>query len=226
MSPEEALAYIMECNMSVDTYNKTPEIALKHGHSLFPSYKKVLAAKKETYPSIMDVTENECSTPLQSLLDKTSSRLLTVINKNTEEHVVYNFIIKWGMDGSLQSTYKQAFGSDHGYDDDESLLCISLVPLQLKKVESNEVLWKNPKPSSSRLCRPIKLLWKKETVDTLKEQEKIITEQISRLNDYVSNNVIIKNKLQMTMVDGKVNFINLYLYNIYLYLKLIICNTF
>jgi len=60
MSPEEALAYIMKCNMSVDTYNKTREIALKHGHSLFPSYKKVLAAKKETYPSITHVTENEC----------------------------------------------------------------------------------------------------------------------------------------------------------------------
>jgi len=164
----------------------------------------------------MDVTENECSTPLQSLLDKTSSRLLTVINKNTEEHVVYNFIIKWGMDGSLQSTYKQTFESDHGYG--ESLLCISLVPLQLKNEESNEVLWKNPKPSSGRLCRPIKLLWKKETIDTLKEQEKIITEQISRLNDYVNNNVIIKYNLQMTMIDGKVNFNNLYLYNIYLYI--------
>lgn len=195
--------------MSVHTYNKTREIALKHGHSLFPSYKKVLAAKKETYPAIINVTENECSTPLQSLLDKTSSRLLTVINKNTEEHVVYNFIIKWGMDGALQSTYKQAFGSDHGYD--ESLLCISLVPLQLKNKESNEVLWKNPKPSSSRICRPIKLLWKKQTIDTLKDQEKIITEQISRLDDYVSNNVIIKYNLQMTMIDGKVNFINLYL---------------
>lgn len=60
MSPEEALAYIMECNMSIDTYNKTREIALKYGHNLFPSYKKILVAKKETYPSIMDVTENEC----------------------------------------------------------------------------------------------------------------------------------------------------------------------
>jgi len=57
MSPEEALAYIMECNMSVDTYNKTREIALKHGHNFFLSYKMILAAKKETYPSIMHVTE-------------------------------------------------------------------------------------------------------------------------------------------------------------------------
>lgn len=94
MSPEEGLAYIMECNMSIDTYNKTREIALKHGHNLFPSYKKYLVAKKETYPSIMDVTENECNIPLQSLLDKTSSRLLKIISKNTDEHTVYNFIIK------------------------------------------------------------------------------------------------------------------------------------
>jgi len=110
------------------------------------------------------------------------------------------------MDGSLQSTYKQTFEGEHGYD--ESLLCISLVPLQLKNEESNEVLWKKPKPSSNRLCRPIKLLWKKETIDTIKEQEKTKTEQISKLNEYVSNNVIIKCKLQMTMVDGKVIFIN------------------
>jgi len=110
------------------------------------------------------------------------------------------------MDGSLQSTYKQTFEGEHDYD--ESLLCISLVPLQLKNEESNEVLWKKPKPSSNRLCRPIKLLWKKETIDTIKEQEKNKTEQISKLNEYVSNNVIIKCKLQMTMVDGKVIFIN------------------
>lgn len=110
-------------------------------------------------------------TPLQSLLDKTSSRLWTIISKNTEEHTVYNFIIKWGMDGSLQSTYKQIFEGEHGYD--ESVLCISLVPLQLKNEESNEVLWKNPKPSSSRLCRPIKLFWKKETIDAIKNKKKL-----------------------------------------------------
>ena len=52
MSPEEALAYIMECNMSVDTYNKTREIALKHGYNLFPSYKKILVAKEETVARI------------------------------------------------------------------------------------------------------------------------------------------------------------------------------
>ncbi|KAL4103807.1 hypothetical protein QTP88_019142 [Uroleucon formosanum] len=97
------------------------------------------------------------------------------------------------MDGSLQSTYKQMFGSDCGYG--ESLLFISLVPLQLKNKESNKVLWKNPKLSSSRLYRSIKLLWKKKTIDTLKEREKIITKQISRLDDYGSNNVIIKYNL-------------------------------
>lgn len=59
MSPEETLiyVYIMECTMSVDTYNKTREIALKHGHDLFPSNIKILVVKKEIYPSIINVTE-------------------------------------------------------------------------------------------------------------------------------------------------------------------------
>lgn len=45
----------------------------------------------------------------------------------------------------------------------------SLVPLQilgfdedLKKVV---IIWKNPKPSSTRFCRPIHIQFKKETVD-------------------------------------------------------------
>lgn len=87
------------------------------------------------------------------------------------------------------------------------------MPLQLKKDGSNEVVWTNPKPSSSRLCRPIKLLWKKETIDTIKKEEKNTSEQIAQLKDFVCNNIIITYKLQMTMVDGKVVFKHFYFLN-------------
>eukprot|EP00733_Pompholyxophrys_punicea_P000277 Pompholyxophrys_punicea_v1_NODE_61_length_4021_cov_11.209730.p1 type:complete len:262 gc:universal NODE_61_length_4021_cov_11.209730:3730-2945(-) len=58
------------------------------------------------------------------------------------------------------------------YKDDESLLATSLVPLVLKFKEM--ILWKNPFPGSSRLCRPIHLQHIKETVTTSKKEEEIL----------------------------------------------------
>lgn len=47
MSPEETLAYIMECNIPANKHNETCEIALKYEHDIFPLHKSILVAKKK-----------------------------------------------------------------------------------------------------------------------------------------------------------------------------------
>lgn len=53
----------------------------------------------------------------------------------------------------------------------------SIVPLELRfySVENYyELIWMNPSPSSTKFCRPIKYIFKKETKDNTKEKIKDI----------------------------------------------------
>jgi len=69
---------------------------------------------------------------------------------------------KWGCDGSSgHSTYRQSFtNSDHNMVD-QHLFAICIVPIQLRR--GGSILWKNPRPSSTRYCRPLKVMFAKES---------------------------------------------------------------
>lgn len=64
-------------------------------------------------------------------------------------------------------------------------------------------------PSSTRFCRPIKFLFKKENAENTREEVTKIESQIEKLNatDIIHNNsnLKVKHKLIFSMVDGKVN---------------------
>ena len=88
----------------------------------------------------------------------------------------------------------------------------SLVPLQIVFADAidnhNVVLWKNPRPSSPRFCRPMKLQFLHETaestraeVDYIKDQEKIL---LPFQTIFVGNQINVSYKIVLTMIDGKV----------------------
>lgn len=84
------------------------------------------------------------------------------------------------------------------------------MPLQLRcSVEQNIVVWENPRPSSTRFCRPIKFCFKKETIDSTLEEVKDIESEISRLIPTTIINegkeLRINHKLIFSMIDGKVS---------------------
>ena len=95
---------------------------------------------------------------------------------------------------------------------DSDLLLTSLVPLQLHTKEKPQsektIIWQNPRPSSTRYCRPVRFQFKKETAEVTKEEAAHIENQIAKLlptQATVSENVVsISHKLLLTMVDGKV----------------------
>jgi hypothetical protein len=88
----------------------------------------------------------------------------------------------------------------------------SLVPIQLYGLQksNNEkiIIWKNPRPSSTRFCRPVRFLFEKETQDTIKNEVRYIENQIKSLEPTKviigSSNLKINNKLLLTMITGKV----------------------
>lgn len=78
----------------------------------------------------------------------------------------------------------------------------TLVPLKLTKAE--EVIWENPRPCSVLYCRPIQLLFIKESIVLVQEQLAKMEHEISSLKVTQYDNNEINHSLVMTMIDGKV----------------------
>ncbi|XP_050498858.1 uncharacterized protein LOC126879708 [Diabrotica virgifera virgifera] len=117
---------------------------------------------------------------------------------------------KWGFDGSSNhSMYKQKFQESCDLVDSD-LLLTSIVPLKLttQQFESEEIVWLNPRSSSTRFCVPIKFEFIKETHDIIMRENNYVEEQIASLLPTIVNVreeiVTVQHTLLKTMLDGKV----------------------
>jgi len=94
----------------------------------------------------------------------------------------------------------------------------SLVPIQLRCLVEGEttIIWQNPRTSSTRYCRTIKFFFKKETAESTIQEVNEIEIEIQKLSVtavlHNSINLKIKHKIIFSMVDGKVNIINIYIF--------------
>ena len=80
-----------------------------------------------------------------------------------------------------------------------------MVPLSLMLNEQN--IWTNQSPSSSLLCRPIRLQYIKETPDILRSEKAYFHDQIDNIKqinlEVNGMNFSLNLKMQITMLDGK-----------------------
>lgn len=214
-TPEEALALIIDSDLTKYDYINIQTGAKARNANIYPSYPVISETKKKCYPENISVTEKVAEIPLQDLLDHTVRRLFEVQLEVLEQHLpaeidTINVIYKWGIDGSGgHSIYKQNF-SDHSLYGDSNIVLCTLVPLEMSTGEKDnrKIYWKNLSTSSLKYCRPLCFKLAKETPHTVKEEVSKIDEQIVNLNltsVKLSNEKLIyfKHKLVCTMVDGK-----------------------
>lgn len=214
---DEAVSLIVEANLSKHQYLLIRQEAKNRNANIYPSYHKVLEAKSRCYPpkEAQTVTESSAEIRLQELLDHTTTRILelqkpVVLSLPVDYLNNLVLLVKWGCDGSTgHSQYKQQF-TDSGLGDGDIFLT-SLVPLQLyyqKEDGEKIIVWQNPRPSSTRFCRPIRFQFKKETLE-LTLQEKIHVEnQIAQLSPTKckldDRETSVSHICLMTMINGKV----------------------
>lgn len=207
---EEALVLYIDGGYTRHTYSLLRAGAKNHNADIYPSYHKLLAAKRECYPNDgINISEISAEVSLQSLVDHTAKRLLKQQKEVLQQCKCTELILsyKWGCDGSSgHSRYKQGFNENDADGTDEHLFAVCLVPLQLK--EGNKLIWQNPRPSSTRFCRPIKIIFEKESnslatkeIDAIKTQiAAIVPTQICE--DGKEINII--HNFYLTMIDGKI----------------------
>lgn len=219
-SNDEALALLIDNNLSKSQYCGIRCANRDKNPKLYPPYNEIVNAKKNCYPNESDIflSEMKAEVNLQALLNLTIERILlsqTNFSANFSSNEVNNLhlISKWGCDGtSGQSRYKQVFKDDDGKKTDENIFFASLVPLQLTFLDktNNEqvIIWKNPRPSSARFCRPILIEFLRESVETTKQIVDKIQKQEKNLQPYskiiYEKNIHATFTIVLTMIDGKV----------------------
>lgn len=230
-TPEEALAFMIDHDLSTRKYKSMYDEFKARGYDILPPPHKVDQVKKECYPAApIELSDRTASVPLDSLLNHTAERALKVntdvVQKYMESRnlneVNVQMIASWGFDGSgNQSQYKQRL-DDKSTDDDHSLFATTLIPLKISPLIDIQELWQNPTPQSIRYCRPLRLQFKKESKQVILEEKKWVEDQINELTEHVVNiprkevasssnetplppyRVVISYKLCLTAIDGKV----------------------
>lgn len=213
----EALSLYVELGLSQSKYQLLRNAHMEKKSRMFPAYKKIQKAKLQCYPATgMSFTENEAAVTLQSILNHTSGRIILLhmeviktLSEKQRENLI--LIVKWGCDGSSgHNEYKHKLDDEN--DSDEHIFFTSLVPLQLLHIDTttmkSAVVWKNPRPSSPRYCRPIKIQCAKESVDLTKKTTDEVEDQIKNLDTFettVDGTIVrVKYDLSLTMIDTKV----------------------
>lgn len=198
-SPEEALSLLIDAKLTKKSYNTIRSAAKEKGANIYPSYSKLINAKKLAYPNNISTTEVSSEAPVQDLLHHTAGRIIKTIKHNIQGK--FTLICKWGFDGSSgQSEYKQGWEGDEPRRDD-SVFVSSMVPLKL--IGENGPVWENPRPSSTRFCRPIRLQFIKETKEVITSEEQHITSQIKRLEPFKIEGIEVDFNMNLTMINGK-----------------------
>ena len=93
-----------------------------------------------------------------------------------------------------------------------SIFVISIMPIRLmgikKSNQAETIIWNNNRPSSTRMCRPIALIYGKETKELIVAEANNLKDKIENLLttkvNYKNSNVDINHQLIFTMIDGKV----------------------
>lgn len=215
-SPDQALSIFVEAKLTKFQYNVIRDAAKSQKSNLYPNYESITLAKKRCYPSNITISEDKAEVPLQNLLDHSILRLSESLRevfdslKPEQCNSIY-LISKWGCDGSSgMSEYKQKFLNPN--ISDANIFLTSMVPLQLingdPSSKENLVIWQNPRPSSTRFCRPIRIQFKRETTELSVMEMQHIQKQISELQPtkmpLQNSDVFVQHKLYFTMIDGKI----------------------
>lgn len=78
------------------------------------------------------------------------------------------------------------------------------MPLKLYNKQNDEILWQNPRPSSSWYCRPIKFRFTKETTELIQLEINSINDEVQNLKSFSTSNIEVEYTMILTMVDNKV----------------------
>ncbi|KAJ8685340.1 hypothetical protein QAD02_021133 [Eretmocerus hayati] len=209
-SVARSVALLIDLNLSKEQYKQLRRKSREDGDDWLVSYDQISKGKKETYPDEIRVTETSAEVGLQDLVYSTTKRLLQylveegLISPSDAENILrFILLFKWGFDGTNVTEYNQR-SIDPDYDFSH-VLCTYMVPLRLVDKVTGKIIWQNPTPNSTRMCRPIRLQYLEETDENILKEADDIQSQIDELQPLELGFCHVEFKFILRMVDGKAN---------------------
>lgn len=178
---------------------------------MYAQRRKVLEAKQDTYPAqdTIIITEFSACVTLQGLLDVTIRRLMLTFQSLPESLDNHKLVCKHGFDGSSgssgKSQYKQHLTDGSAPSCDQHMFLTALVPVRI--YSGDTVVWTYERANSTRLCRPVKFQFVKETYAVVEENERLQGEINSLHPTCVKvsgKHFHVSHELMLTMIDGKI----------------------
>lgn len=205
--------------MTVETYNFIHLDLQQRGFPAYPPYYKILKAKQNCYPECVHITEREAVVPLQSLLQHTFDRIVQLQDEVFSQYCnkigtnILDCVFEgvWGFDGSSgQALYKQAF-EDQG-ENESSIFATTFVPLRIyhQSTQNDKVLlWTNIAAQSYRSCRPLRIIYKKESKELILSEKDRVNQEIDHLTPFYyklpsGQQINATCNLYLAAIDGKV----------------------
>ena len=222
LSNSDALAHILENNLTKSSYINMRLISKNNYADIWPTYNNICEEKKICRPENIQYTETSVVVSILDRLRHNDTRFLKLYDNEIKvllQDIPDNGTIKLeaeskvGFDGSSgHSIYNQAFSLQNKDKSEASLLATCLVPLQYR-TENGYPIFTNPVPQSSSFCQPIRLEFLKETPEMSLYLDNWIEDQIRQISPNIieielenppgKKMVEIHHILKKTMLDGK-----------------------
>lgn len=170
----------------------------------------------------IDITirPSSAEVPIQEIVNHTIKRLFIAqmdkILPFLDQPGKFSVISKWGCDGSSNhSRFKMPFIDEIDGElqpcDDSHVFLMCMVPLRIyfQKISGCKLtVWNNDLPSSVSFCRPIKMVFQKETAELTRKEVERLKNQINNLNPTKlcidENEILVTSEMILSMIDGKV----------------------
>lgn len=207
----EAVAFMHEYSLSVNTYIKIQQDLKQRNYDMLPSYHTIKPERYACHPSNIISSPISVEVPVVDLIRHTVARLLLeckevltslIINKPL---LKLTFACSLGMDGSSNMAL---FDSENFCRKSSSILSTTLTYLLLYEKNTKKIVYNNLQASSTRTNRPIKIDLTKETRENCKREFFKIKNELENMPpltfDIHGMKIVVDVEWIFSQIDGKV----------------------
>ena len=223
MTAEEGLGFLLRQNLTKAQYQAIRYQSKEKGADIWPPYHQIQEAKANCRPEEIEVSDHSALVPLQELLHHTIKRILVSepaveqemvrLAEENDNQLSAELIFKLGFDGS--GSHHRHMQADQAGDHPtvKSLVSTQMVPLLIQTdlersgFPLRKKLWISPFPNHPHACRPVRLSFEVENLETTCAEFERLTTEIKNLEDYKVSlypSITLSFRAIFSMIDGKV----------------------
>lgn len=207
-TPESGLAHYIDMGYSRSKYElfKRDQRAMNCGN-VYPSYRKLTAAKIECSIPFDRATETEVVFGLQQMLNKTVERLVKGLGISGESNII--LYASSGFDSASGFKNPNQRSEEHDEQPSNSFQSLFYTGVTVFALVSDDkrLLWLSPSSNSTRWNRGVRFSHEKEDLAaTVKERDRVL-KSINELQPWTfvegDTQITVNYNVQLTQLDGK-----------------------